>query len=163
MIGSKLLLFINNIDNVVKFLEREFHQTPTLKHLCDGLNLWKCITPFLVISVIEDEVKYKKEMLEFDKNVANFYESGKHSFLTKKASQPGDDETFYMHCLQFYIPQIAKTTFEEYNLGIGIFTMQGFERRNKESKNVMRKYCNYKGNIVQSNLKRLYDVYIRKT
>ena len=48
---------------------------------------------------------------------------------------------------------------EEHGLGLGIYTMQGFERRNKESKNVMNRFSNGVGNIVVSNLKRLWDVF----
>ena len=98
-------------------------------------------------------------MLELNTNIKLFYNAGKHTFLTKNVSSPGDDETFYLHCLRFYIPQIAEVTLKKHNLGVGIFTMQGFERRNKESKNVYKRFSNHKGNVVMSNLKRLYDVF----
>ena len=67
------------------------------------------------------------------KNVKLFFTAGGKSFLTKGVVK-GDDETFYFHCLHFYIPKIAKETFEENHLGVGVFTMQGYERRNKETK-----------------------------
>ena len=34
------------------------------------------------------------------------------SFLTKDTNNIGGDETFYMHCLNFYIPMIAEVTLE---------------------------------------------------
>ena len=82
-------------------------------------------------------------------------------FSPKKAitGHVGNDETFYMHVLRFYIPRIADDTFEKYNLGVGIFTMQGFERRNKESKNTFRRFSNGIGNIIVGNLKRLWDIF----
>ena len=64
-----------------------------------------------------------------------------------------------MHCLHFYMPHIAQLTLERHGLGLGIFTMQGFERRNKESKNTLRRFCNGKGDILSPNMKRLYDVW----
>ena len=64
-----------------------------------------------------------------------------------------------MHVLRFYIPRIADDTFEKYNLGVGIFTMQGFERRKKESKNTLRRFSNGIGNIIVGNLKRLWDIF----
>jgi len=35
-----------------------------------------------------------------------FYKIGRRSFLTLK--EDGDNETFYMHVLRFYLPRIAK-------------------------------------------------------
>ena len=57
------------------------------------------------------------------------------------------------------MPKIAKETLEKHKLGLGIFTMQGFEQRNKESKNTLRRFCNGKGDILLPNMKRLFDVF----
>ena len=57
------------------------------------------------------------------------------------------------------MPKIAKDTLDKHKLGLGIFTMQDFERRNKESKNTLQRFCNGKGDILSPNLKRLYDVF----
>ena len=98
-------------------------------------------------------------MKGFEDNLKDFYEIGGRSFLTKNPAKVGDDETFYLHALRFYLPQIAKQTLREHNLGLGIFTMQGFEARNKESKNTLKRFSNGIGNIAVSNLKRLWDVF----
>ena len=140
-------------------MRRKFVDTPTVKSICNVLLLWEKITPFLVITTIENNDAYKQKMLEFEKNVKKLYKEGKLTILTKNPLKEGDSETFYLHCLRFYIPQIVKITYKKHNLGVGIFTMQGFERRNKESKNAMRRFSNNKGNIIISNMKRLYDVF----
>ena len=57
---------------------------------------------------------------------------------------------------------IAKITFERHRLGVGIFTMQGYERRNKESKNTFKRFNNHKGNILVQNINRLQDVYFKE-
>lgn len=44
-------------------------------------------------------------------------------------------------------------------LGVGIFTMEGFERRNMESKQVVRNHTNKKGNITLHSAKKLYEKY----
>ena len=72
--------------------------------------------------------------------------------------KPVDTETFYLHCLRYYMKPIIKNTWRKYSLGVGIFNMQGFERRNKESKRTMLKN-NLKGNIVQQNLSSLYTIF----
>lgn len=161
-VGTELLDFIRNVDKIVAFLRKTFHTSPTLACLCDGLELFAKITPFLVISVIEDKEEYKRKILAFKSNLKLFYEVGRNTFLTKNSHSPGDDETFYLHCLRFYLPEKAKTTFEKHNLGLGIFTIQEFERRNKESKNAFKRFSNGKHNVVVSNLKRLWDVFFSR-
>ena len=160
MIGSELLLFIQNIDAIVEFMRRKFLDTPAVKSISNVLLLWQKITPFLVITTIENENVYKQKMLEFELNVKEMYKEGKLTILTKNPLKEGNNKTFYLHCLRFYIPKIVKITYKKHNLGVGIFTMQGFERRNKESKNAMRRFSNNRGNIIISNMKRLYDVFV---
>ena len=60
------------------------------------------------------------------------------TFLTKDQDNSGDDETFYLHVLRFYLPQIATKTLDEMQCGLGIYTMQGFEHRYKQSKNIKK-------------------------
>ena len=93
------------------------------------------------------------------KKLQKVYDFGAKTILTKNPANPGDDETFYLHVLRFYLPQIAKKTMEDHGIGLGIFSMQGFERRNKESKNTLRRFSNRKGNVLLNNLRRLYDVF----
>ena len=123
-----------------------------MKNLCKVINLWERITPFLVITEVQNKQEYKEDIETFEKLVASFYEVGANTILTKNPANPGDDETFYLHVLRFYMPEIAKKTFEDHGLGVGIFTMQGFERRNKESKNILRHFSNNQGNVLLNNL-----------
>ena len=69
----------------------------------------------------------------------------KKSFLT--IDSEGDIETFYTHTLRCYLPKLAKKLFEEYNVGYGVFSMQAFEHKNKQSKRMFRIKSNAKGNI----------------
>ena len=87
----------------------------------------------------------------------HFYAVGRSTFLFDK--EAGDAETFYCHTVRFYMLRIAKITWEKHRLGLGIYTMQGFERRNKESKNTFRRFTNKKGNTLVQNLKRLWDLF----
>ena len=155
--GEELLLFIKTIPKITKWLNKSFVETPNLKGICDGLTLWEQITPFLVITCIDNVTTYRHELDVWVDKLKKFYEVGKTTFLTKNPSNQGDDETFYMHCLRFYLPKIALDTFEKFELGLGVYTMQGFERRNKESKYTLKRFSNTKGNIVAPNLRRLYD------
>ena len=161
MTGSKLLSFIEHTPQIIDFLTSNFVATDTLNNLCDSLQLWTEITPFLVITTIDDKDDYNKKLAKFEKDVKHFYSLGRTSFLTKK--EDGDDETFYTHVLRFYQPKIANETRDMHNLGIGIFTMQGFEHRNKESKNTLKRFNNMKGNKLIQNIRRLWDVFYHNT
>ena len=79
-------------------------------------------------------------------------------FYKKSADDP-DDETFYSHCLQFYVTMIYEITLEKHKLGLGIFTMQEVEKRNKDFNNTLRRFCNRKGSILPENIRRLYDLF----
>ena len=125
--------------------------------MCEGLGLWKEISKFIHTTKVEDCARYELEMTRFEMNVRSFYECGSKTFLTQTTC--GDRETFYLHCLRFYLPEIMHTTWDEHGLGLGVFTMQGFERRNKESKNTMKRFSNRKGNMTSQNMKRLWDVF----
>ena len=157
--GPELLKFITNTEKIVSFFEANFETTEILSDLCKSLNLWEKITPFMMITTIEDVDSYEKKLKDWEDNLIEFYEVGGRTFLTKNPANPGDDETFYFHVLRFYLPRIAKQTLEENGMGLEIFTMQGFERRNKESKNTLRRFSNNKGNVLTPNLKRLWDIF----
>ena len=56
----------------------------------------------------------------------------------------GDKDTFYCHVLTKYVPHILKITYERHKLGIGIFSMEGFEYKNYTSKQVLNNRTNGK-------------------
>ena len=108
----------------------------------------------------QDAEVYKKTLLHFELNLKFFYKAGASTFLSKSSiSKDGNDETFYCHSLRYYMIEIAIITFEKHKVGVGIFNMQGFERRNKESKNTMRRFCNHRGNTLPNNLGKLWEVF----
>ena len=50
-------------------------------------------------------------------------------------------------------------TLEKHNMGLGIYTMQGYEHSNKERKMCFVKFTNKKGNVCTQVLKRLWDLF----
>jgi len=88
----------------------------------------------LKISYIEDKDAYRQQIESFKKNVEEFYRCGSQSFLKN------NHETFFCHVLRFYLPSTAENTFLQHGLSLGIFSIQGFERRNKESKNTAKQF-----------------------
>ena len=96
-------------------------------------------------------------MAIFECNVQEFYECGMSTFLKK--THYGDEETFYLRSLQYYLPVIMHTTWESHRIGWGVFTIQGFERINKESKNTLSRFNNRTGNLASQNIRRLWDVF----
>ena len=52
-----------------------------------------------------------------------------------------------------------ENTFNEFNMGLGIYSIQGVERRNKKSKNCAKRFSNYRKNISFSTIRHLFDVF----
>ena len=117
-------------------MKKEFAGTEQMLSIVKGLNIWHNIVPFLGITTIGKETnKYRKLLTQFENDVKDFYEIGGKTFLMKR-NIVGDDDTFYMYFLRFYLPMNAKDTFEDDNLDLGIFKMQGYEHQNKQSKRI---------------------------
>lgn len=156
--GNELALFVSNIPKIISFITSEFDcDVQHVRNLKEMLWLWHYIPKFLGITNIDNLELYNTHLLQFEDAIKRFYQVGSKTFLTDHTK--GDSETFYLHVLRFYILHISKITLEKHQLGVGVFTMQGYERRNKESKNCFRRFNNRKGNMVTQNMKRLWDVY----
>ena len=150
------------MSKVNSFLSDKLVQTSTIVDICTSLTLWSKIFKFLGLTYITtSESQYLQDLAEFRSHVKDFYSMGSRTFLSCSGNT-GQDETFYMHSLRYYIPKIALETFDKHKTGVGIFNMQGFERRNKESKNCLKRFSNNQGNVVTNNLKRVYDVFEHK-
>ena len=119
------------------------------------------MTEFLGLTKVNDRAIFNSKLEEYVHLAKELYAAGSRTTLTK--NNEGDWETSYFHVARYYVPKIAKETYENYGIGIGVFTMQGYERRNKESKNTLRQFSNKKGDIVTPNLKRLWDVFYNST
>ena len=158
--GDHFKKFVTNCPKMAKLMRDNLVMTKDIEYLCKGLELWCDMESFLKISKVKDEESYPSLINKFKKNLIDFYECGEHTFLTKRNT--GDDETFYFHCLRFYMLDIVDDAWEKFESGVGIFTMQGYERRNKESKNTLRRFSNNKGNIVIGNMKQLWDHFFYK-
>ena len=50
---------------------------------------------------------------------------------------------------------MAPGIFNTHKAGLGVLNIQGYERRNKESKNTMRRFLNNKGNLVFQSFRQL--------
>ena len=63
-----------------------------------------------------------------------------------------------MYFLRFYLLTIVDKTFALHTIGVGVFNMQGFERRNKEPKKVCVNNDNNRG-ILNTSMNRLWDFF----
>ena len=158
----ELLEFIVNTSTVTDFMTKTFGADKEAVDIVEYLTLWASLTKFMVITDVGDKVGDKSvyciKMKLFTQNVKKFYKVGACTFLSK--NYVGDQENLYSHVLRFYIPQFADITFKRHGMGVGIFTMQGFEHRNKESKFVFKNHTNQKGNVAQQTIGRLFDSFL---
>ena len=100
-------------------------------------------------------MNYTHLLVEMKTTIQAFYVHAENTFMTKVYK--GGKETFYMHAIRHYKPIHAQDTWDTYKLGMGIFTMEGFERRNLESKKVVRNHTNKKGNMKLQSAKKKYE------
>ena len=124
------------------------------------LNIIQQTISFLHISTINNDKDYLTEMAQFESNVRMLFKYGSKTFLND------GNVSFYFHCLRFYLPKVARITYERHRLGMGLFTMQGYERRNKESKNTIYRFCTtqHKSNkLLVNNVRRLLQVFLLDT
>ena len=162
LLGIEIHAFVLKCPEIATFLrskESGLRQTRKVVALAKSLDIWYVVEKHLKRGrVDENEVQsFPLEIAKFKKNIDLFYECGSDSFLTNE--EVGDDETYYLHALKFYIPSHASKTWTDHKCGIGVFTMQGFERRNKESKNIRRRFNNMRNQMLAQILKRLWDSY----
>ena len=69
--------------------------------------------------------------------------------------------------LRFYMPRLARETWKELQLGVDVYTIQGFEKDNSESKILFKTGTNKKNNkttnVVMQILKTLQYSYKHET
>ena len=161
LIGCKLRAFSSNGANLTEWMQEQKLLDDTNKEyhsICEGLKLWTRIEHILKISRISSEDNYRVLLEEFPQLVNEFWEHGKKSFLNSGTNN-GFHETAYLHTLRYYMVDIMQTTFQRHNCGVGIFTLQGFERQNAESKRVYRRSYNNKSNPCCTILNKLLDIF----
>jgi hypothetical protein len=106
--GNKLESFVSNSVHVVAFLQDHLFETQALHSLCEALALFPSIKSFMCQTYIDSDSvdSYKLNLLQFQQNVKKFYD------VAAKASIIDENEIFYFHCLRYYMPTIAETTFD---------------------------------------------------
>ena len=67
--GTELLLFIMNLPSTISIMKDNLTDNKHVHNICEGLQLWFDITPFFVITIIDDETKYKSDLEKFESNL----------------------------------------------------------------------------------------------
>ena len=161
--GNELTCWQKYIPSTIALIQEHFdeNQSEQVKYIIRLLQSWHGMTKFIGLTKIPNKHTFDTKLEEYIWLSKELYDAGSKTTLTK--NNKGDLETSYFHVVRYYVPQIAKECYEKYKVGIGIFTMQGFERRHKESKNTLRRFSNKKGDIVTPNLKPLWGVFYNST
>ena len=106
-------------ERIGKWIETKIRKNHETKAIVKVLCIWLKIHTFLKKADVDDN--YPAEIVQFEAWVKELYKCGKDIFLTKNGSNDvGDGETFYMHVLRYYMPQIARDTYERFKCGVGI-------------------------------------------
>ena len=94
---------------------------------------------------------------EFERLSNELYRAGMNTYLSDLVM--GDHETFYAHAMKNYFVAILKITYRKYGLGLGVFTMEGFEAINYSTKQILRNRSNHRGNICAQSMVHMVNKY----
>ena len=155
--GNVLKQFVFNANIISTFISDKLVKTSETESLLGTLHVLPLIFDFIRISRIQNKEKYVHKLRQFELNVRLLFKYGRNTFLSD------GNVSFYFHSLRFYLPQLALLTFERHGLGLGVFTMQGYERRNKESKNTIKRFCTLQhtsNKLLVNNIRRVLQVFL---
>jgi hypothetical protein len=123
--GNELKRWTKNIPKTIAIIREKFETTEHVANLCLLLETYAKLPEFWNTTTIkQNDPDYLQQIVEYERNVTMLYDVGAKTVLTNNTE--GDLETIYFHVVCYYIPRIARLTFEMYGLGVGIFNMQGF-------------------------------------
>ena len=71
----------------------------------------------------------------------------------------GDGELFYLHIMRWYFPKMLRKVYNSHNLGIYVFTMEGFEYKNQTSKRMVKTRTNGEGNIPKQSMQAMHMLF----
>ena len=77
------------------------------------------------ISKVTDYNQYEKDIIQFKSNLINYQKAAAKTTHTNQTL--GNNESFYAHVLFAYYLKLVDQLWKEYRVGIGIFTLQGYE------------------------------------
>ena len=156
--GSHVMKFIKDVNNLVSLIKTEYEHSAYLNHMCQLLLLLPILSKFWKKVEIESYSSYMEDIIEYENNINKFYYHGSFTIFTNTTL--GDGETFYCHISKHWVPRLAKWTVNNLGCGIGLWTMQGFEHRNKQSKYLHARKTNGKGNCCVQVLKGLHNSFL---
>ena len=105
----------------------------------------------------QQKLEYENDIKMFKSNLLKYQEAASKTYLSKNTM--GDSENFYSHALFCYYPQLVDRIWKDHEMGVGMFNLQGMERRNKESKNAAKRFCNGKFNVCVQTMRRKFDFF----
>ena len=158
--GSHVKKFFERVNGLVDVINNAYASNTCIKNFTELLKLLPSLYAFWTEVTIESYDSYKEKIETYINNINLFYKYGRDTIFTN--TYVGDGETFYLHCAKFHVPRIARDALEVLGCGVGIWTMQGFEHRNKESKCVYSNKTNGKGNCCKQVLKAMHRSFLNK-
>ena len=157
--GNELFKFVSNSDSVSQFLSKNVIQNDEITALLGVLGLLKPIFGVITITYIDEKSKCINQLDHFKKNVKLMVKYGENVFLAN------GKVTFYLQYLRLYVPQLVQVNYKRHKLGLGIFSMQGFKQKNKESKSAIDRFATlnrWSNKLLGNNVRRLLQVYLYK-
>ena len=146
--------FIERANGLVDIINNKHAFNTCIKNFTKLLNLLPSLHVFWAEVTIENYDSYLEKIETCMSNANLFHKYGKDTMFANTCVSDG--ETFYSYCAKFHAPRIARDALDLLGFGVGIWTMQGFERMNKESKCTCSNKTNSKENCCKQILKAMH-------
>ena len=164
--GEQITDFLEHlIPFISHFIETNFISTNFTKNVIGLLKVSPKTSKLESTKIIIDTMNYDDEIKNFEKSASLFKEHAEATILVPYEGDFNDNhhqalnETFCIHCLTECMPRLACSLHKNHNVGLGIFNLQGMERRNKESKNAAKRLSDNKHSLAMQALPRCYDLF----
>ena len=127
------------------FLLTELEGIRKINKILKLLYYYPLIYSFIRISAIKDKDKYERDIVIFKSNLMLYQEAASKRILVNYTVR--DNESLHSYIMFYYYLKLIGWLWKSYKVGIKIFSLQRFKRRNKELKNAARHFYNGKHNI----------------
>ena len=127
--GSHVNFFIINSNRLAHLINTAHRSKSCVNNFTQLPQLLLYLFKFWTNVTIDSRQSYLKKIDAHELNMDLFCKHGNNTIFTN--THIGDGETFYLHCAKHHVSRISRIALNMLGCGVVIWTMQGFEHRNK--------------------------------
>ena len=129
--GEELKIFTRNFCELAERTKQKkvIEEDEDWDALMEAIKIWPKLHQFIVKAKVNEGDDYEAEVLQFEKNVKEFYEFGKECFLRDKHGIDGAGETTYLHILRYNLATFARQIYNDHGLYWCVYNARGGKKK----------------------------------